>query len=118
MGDDLMGSSTSMPRWSEIKHKTQNYSRRTSYLNGNNQIFEHIFECTIQRNDKTEIIEIWKAKFKVVKFEENCNHDGFKIKNIYYLDEAQIVRSLYSIIETIGYIAIERLEVGLFKLLV
>ena len=111
MGDDLMGSSTSMPRWSKIKRKTQNYSRRTSYLNGNNQIFEHVFECSIQRNDKKEIIEIWKAEFRVAKFEENCNDDGIKIKNIYYLDEAQIVRkSLQYHSKTIGYIAVERLD--------
>ena len=111
MGDDIMGSSTSMPPWPKIDLKTQNYSRRTSYLTGNNQIFEHIFECFIKRDDEKEIIEIWKAEFNVIKFEEICYDNGFKIKNIYYLDEENIVRkSLQYHGETIGYITIERLD--------
>ena len=54
MGDDIMGSSSSMPQWTKIRDKTQPYVRKISYITGNNQIIEHIFECFAQRNPKTD----------------------------------------------------------------
>ena len=38
MGDDLMGSSSSMPPWSKINKKTEAYSRELNYITGNNKI--------------------------------------------------------------------------------
>ncbi|MFL2765841.1 MAG: YjbF family lipoprotein [Paracoccaceae bacterium] len=111
MGDDIMGSTSSIPPWSKINHKIYSYSRRISFITGNNQIFERTFECNIEKNDRKEIIEIWKVEFRITKFEETCENYNMKIKNIYYVDKEQIVRksSQYHG-KTIGYITIERLD--------
>ena len=111
MGDDVMGSSSSIPNWTKINQNTRGYSRKVSYLTGNNKISERKFECKIQKNNQREIIEIWDVQFRVTKFEEQCNHYGFKIKNIYYVDQDKVVRkSLQFHGDTIGYVTIERLD--------
>ena len=111
MGDDLMGSSSSMPTWSKINQKIQIYNREFSYISGNNKILKNVFKCNIRKTNKKEIIKIWDANFKVVKFEENCFNNSLKFKNIYYVDSKDIVRrsSQYHSI-TIGYILTERLD--------
>ena len=111
LGNDLMGSVSSMPPWSKIKNKNQTYSRELLYITGNNQIFKRSLKCNIQKTSKKEIIKIWDINFKVAAFEENCRKSGFEIKNIFYVDSQNIVRrsSQYHS-DTIGFIHIERLD--------
>ena len=40
MGDDLMGSSSSMPAWSKIGNSTKTYRRELIYTSGNNKILK------------------------------------------------------------------------------
>jgi len=111
MGDDLMGSSSSMPQWSKIKHNTKAYSRETRHINGDNKIFTNFFDCNIQKTKTNEIIKIWKVEFRVAKFEETCSHQGLEIKNTYYIDNREIVRRSQQYHgSTIGYIFTERLD--------
>ena len=111
MGDDLMGSTSSMPPWSEIKNKKQTYSRALNHITGNNKIFNRTFRCEIQKSGKGDIIKIWDVSFKVAIFEENCHYEGLKFKNNYYVDSKGLVRrSLQFHSNTIGSIKIERLD--------
>ena len=111
LGDDLMGSSSSMPPWSKIKYKKQIYDREIKYITGNNKILKLSLKCDIQKNSKKEIIKIWDINFKVFAFEENCRTSDLKFKNTYYVDTQNTVRrsSQYHS-DTIGYIKIERLD--------
>lgn len=111
MGNDLMGSSVSMPAWSKIDNSVKTYKRELSYISGNNKILKHSFECAIQKNDRQEIIKIWDLEFSVTKFNEKCNNNEFAIKNTYYLDEQEIVRrsSQYHSV-ALGYLLVERLD--------
>lgn len=111
MGDDLMGSSVSMPAWSKIDNSLKTFRRDLSYISGNNKILKHSFECTIQKNDRQEIIKIWDLEFSVTKFNEKCNINEFAIKNTYYLDDQEIVRrsSQYHSV-ALGYLLVERLD--------
>ena len=112
MGDDIMGSSSSTPKWQEIYSSSITiYNRKISYLTGNNKISERSFKCTIKRNGKKEIIKIWDVEFEVIKFIEKCNQDEFEINNVYYLDSKGIVRQSYQYhSETLGHIFIQRLD--------
>ena len=111
MGDDLMGSSVSMPAWSKIDNSVKTYRRELSYISGNNKILEHSFECSIEKNDRKEVIKIWDINFFVTKFKENCGNNEFEIKNTYYLDDQEIVRRASQFhSETLGYIFTERLD--------
>jgi len=111
MGDDVMGSTTSMPSWSNIKNEVIVYSRKIGYIAGNNKIFQRVFECKIKKINKTEVLEIWQVKFFTKKFEEICNSNGFEFKNFYYLDSSEIVRkSLQYHSSTLGYLTTERLD--------
>ena len=111
MGDDLMGSTSSMPPWPKIKDKEQNYIRELSYITGNNQISKIVFRCDIQKIGSGEVIEIWDINFTVNRLEENCLSDNFKTKNTYYLDDKGIVRKSFQYHSaTKGYILIERLD--------
>lgn len=111
MGDDLMGSTSSMPPWSKIKNKTQTYSRKLDHITGSNTIAKRVFSCNIEKTSSLEIIEIWDVAFKVARFEEQCYGSNFKFKNIYHLDTQGIVRksSQYHS-NTLGFILIERLD--------
>ena len=86
MGDDLMGSSSSMPSWSNINKKTGPYSRKLNHITGNNKISRRVFKCNIEKTSSTELIKIWDINFKVTKFEESCTYGSFTFKNIYYVD--------------------------------
>ena len=111
MGDDLMGSSSSMPPWSKINKKTDSYIREIDHMTGNNQISKRIFSCNIEKTSSIELINVWDINFKVAKFEEHCFNSNFTFKNIYYVDSQGIVRrsSQYHS-DTSGFIMIERLD--------
>ena len=111
MGDDLMGSSSSIPPWSKINEQTKTYSRELYYITGNNKISSRVFNCNIKKTNNEEFIKIWKIDFKVAKFEEQCFHRSLTFKNNYYVDALGIVRKSkqhHSV--TLGYITIERLD--------
>ena len=111
MGDDLMGSSSSMPPWEKISNKTERYRRELNYITGNNKISNRIFSCYIKKTSNEEHIEIWDMNFKVAKFEENCSNSSFTFKNIYHVDTQGVVRksSQYHS-DTLGFIIIARLD--------
>ena len=44
MGDDLMGSYSSIPKWSKIKNDTKSYSCKLHHLDGNNKIWTSFFK--------------------------------------------------------------------------
>lgn len=111
MGNDLMGVSSSMPSWKNIKNNGTTYIRKTSYLGGNNQLNTKNLICSIENIGKLENIVIWDVDFTVKKYEELCKYNDLTIKNIFYLDDSQIVRSSYQYhSETIGYLKTERLD--------
>ena len=111
MGDDLMGSSSSMPPWSNITKKTKNYRRELNHITGNNKISKSVFGCNIKKTSAEEQIKIWDINFKVDKFEENCSDSSLTLKNTYQVDTRGIVRrSLQYHSKTLGYILIERLD--------
>lgn len=111
MGDDLMGSYSSMPQWSTVDKNTETYNREFRHLNGINEITRDIFECTIGKSKSKEFIEIWQVTFHVTKFEEKCIYNGLEIKNIYYVDDRKIVRKSKQYHgKTLGYILTERLD--------
>ena len=111
MGDDIMGSSSTMPHWSKIGYKTIIYSRRTNYITGDNKISQQEFKCRIHKNDKKEFIQVWEVEFKVTKFTEKCISAKFEIINSYFLDNNEIIRQSNPYhCETLGYILIPRLD--------
>ena len=111
MGDDIMGSSSNMPKWSKIDYNFKTYKREVSYLNGNNKIYKRIYKCNVQKSNKKELIKIWEVEFLVTKFAELCDYNGLEIQNFYYLDDREIVRksSQYHS-DTLGYISTQRLD--------
>ncbi len=111
MGDDLMGSSSSMPPWSKIGDDIKIYKRELMYITGNNKILKHKFQCSIEKNNRQEVIKIWDINFSVTRFQENCSNNEYELNNTYYVDDRKIVRraSQYHS-ETIGYILTERLD--------
>ena len=111
MGDDLMGSSSSMPSWSKINKKTEIYSRELNHLNGNNRISKRIFNCNIEKTSSGNLIKIWDINFKVDKFEESCSDGSLMFNNTYQVDTQGIVRrSTQHHSKTLGSILIERLD--------
>ena len=106
-----MGSTSSIPLWSKINKTTETYSRELIYINGNNEITKHVFNCDIKKIKSGELITIWDINFKVAKFEEECSNNILTFKNTYHADSQGIVRkSLQYHSETLGYITIERLD--------
>ena len=111
MGDDLMGSSSSMPTWSNINQNAENYSREFNHISGNNKISKRVFSCHIEKTSSDEQIEIWDITFKVAKFEERCSNSSLTFKNVYHVDTQGIIRkSLQYHSQTLGSITIERLD--------
>ena len=111
MGDDLMGSSSSMPVWSKINKKPETYSRELQHITGNNKIYRRILNCNIEKTSSDEQIKIWDITFKVDQFEERCSDSSLTLKNTYQVDTRGIVRrSLQYHSKTLGYILIERLD--------
>ena len=111
MGDDLMGSSLSMPPWSNITKKTEAYNRELIHITGNNKISKSVFSCQVEKTSSKELIKIWDINFKVANFEEHCSNDRLTFKNVYHVDTQGIIRrSLQYHSVTLGYILIERLD--------
>ena len=111
MGDDLMGSSSSIPPWKKIDAKTQTYRRELDHITGNNKISKRIFSCDIQKGSSGKLIEIWGVKFKVTKFEEKCYNKDLTFKNNYHVDTQGIVRRSFQYHgDTLGSILLERLD--------
>ena len=111
MGDDLMGSSSSMPFWLNMEDETQSYSRVLIHITGNNKISRRVFKCNIKKIINREVIKIWEVTFKVDRFEENCRSKSHSFRNIYYIDTQGIVRKSFQYhSDTIGYILMERLD--------
>ena len=111
MGDDLMGSSSSMPPWSNINNKIEMYSRELNHIKGNNKMSRLVFSCNIEKSSSYKQIEIWDINFKVTKFEEQCSNNSLTFKNVYQVDTKGIVRkSLQYHSQTLGSIKIERLD--------
>jgi len=111
MGDDLMGSSSSMPSWSKVNKKILTYSRELAHITGNNKISRSVFNCDIEKTSSEEQIVIWDINFKVAKFVEQCSIGSFTFKNTYQVDARGIVRrsSQYHS-DTLGFVKIERLD--------
>jgi len=111
MGNDLMGSHSSIPKWSKINKNTEIFSRELNYITGNNKISRHVLICGIKKIRSGDLIKIWDINFKVDKFEESCSSSSLTFKNTYQVDVLGIVRrsSQYHS-ETIGSILIERLD--------
>lgn len=111
MGDDLMGSTSSMPLWSKINKTTETYRRELIHITGNNKIAKRVFSCQARKTSSKELIKIWDINFKVVKFEEHCSNDRRSFKNVYHVDTQGIVRrSLQYHSETLGSLLLERLD--------
>ena len=110
MGDDLMGSSSTMPRWSEI-NSSINYKRNMKYLSGNNQILTKVFNCVIEKTNNEKIITVWQIPFTTKVYQETCQGVDDVIKNTYFVDYSLVVRkSLQFHSSSIGYITTERLD--------
>ena len=111
MGDDLMGSTSSMQTWSNIIKKTETYSRELIHITGNNKISKRIFSCDIEKTNNEEFVRIWDVNFKVKRFEELCSNGSLTFKNVYYVDTQGVTRrsSQYHS-DTIGFIKVERLD--------
>ena len=111
MGDDLMGSSSSMPVWPKINKKTETYIRELNHVTGNNKISKRVLSCNLEKTSSEEQIKIWDVNFKVARFKESCFDGSFKFENTYYVDDQNIVRksSQYHS-DTLGAITIERLD--------
>ena len=110
MGDDVMGSTSSMPPWENINGNAI-YVRNLSYLSGDNKIYTKKFGCEIRKNSSDEKINIWGVTVSLRKYEETCTFNEEIINNHYYLDDNLIVRKSYQYLsETVGYIITERLD--------
>ena len=111
MGNDLMGSSSSIPKWSKINKNPEIFSREHDYITGNNKISTRVFVCGIEKTRSGDLIKIWDINFKVDKFEESCSDGRLTFKNTYQVDALGIVRrsSQYHS-ETLGSLLIERLD--------
>ena len=111
MGDDLMGSTSSIPPWSKIGQKAQIYSREYNYITGNNKILKRVFTCDIKKTGKEKSIEIWDINFKAAQFKESCSNSSLEIENTYYVDSKGVVRrSSQYLSDAVGYIFTERLD--------
>ena len=85
MGNDLIGSSSSMPEWSKIGYDERSYKRELSYISGNNRIVNIRLSATSKKNNQKELIKIWELSFFVTVFEENCDSNGFEIKKYFFI---------------------------------
>ena len=110
MRNDVMGSSSSMPFWSEITD-TSEYSRQISYLGGDNQIQSNTFSCTVKTANKRSTIIIFDVPFETQEFIETCTNNTEQLKNNYFIDQKKIVRkSVQYHSPALGYLTIERVD--------
>ena len=110
LGDDIMGSRTSMPSWTEIS-TLANYKRAHSYLVQDNKIKVNEYDCEISKIADNQPLEIFEEVFTTTHFVEFCSGEEIEIKNEYYIDTQNIVRkSLQFHSPFIGYLIFERLD--------
>jgi len=110
MRRDLMGSTSSVPTWSEIKN-TSEYSRQISYLGGDNQTYSKTFSCTMRKHNKQTSITIFDVPFDVQEYVETCMSNTDILENTYFVDPKNVVRrSKQYHGPALGYLLIERLE--------
>jgi hypothetical protein len=110
MRGDVMGGTSSMPSWTEVKD-TSEYTRQISYLSGNNQTKTETYSCSIERDKKRSSVTIFDVDFSVQKYRENCTYGAIKLDNIYFVDNKSIVRKTTQYHgPAVGYVTIERLD--------
>lgn len=110
MRNDVMGSKSSMPSWSNIKD-TSEYNRQISYLTGDNQLESMVFSCKIKKHISQTNITIFDLPFTTQEFVEICSNTLEKVENIYFVDQKNIVRkSLQYHGKGLGFLIIERLD--------
>lgn len=110
LGDDIMAGKSFMPSWTDL-NLTSRYIRKLSYLSGNNSLITKEFSCQIKKKSNKKTITIWEIQFTVKEFEEICKWKNKLIKNVYYVDEHEIVRKSWQYhSDTLGYLVIERLD--------
>ena len=110
MGDDVMGSTSSMPSWSVLLNSEQ-YVRQITYLTGNNFLQNKTFKCVIKKVTENDVQEIWGIVHKTKKYKEDCVNPNTKFSNVYYVDKLGVVRrSKQYHSDTLGYIITERIE--------
>ena len=110
MRGDIMGSSSSMPPWTNIEDISE-YTRQISYLSGNNQTESKTYSCTIKKDKKRSSVSIFDVQFNVQKFHEICTYGAIKLNNVYFVDKEIIVRkSIQYHGPALGYVTTERLD--------
>ena len=110
MRNDLMGSTSSMPLWSDI-NETSEYTRKISYLGGDNKTYFKTFSCIMEKHDNQSSITIFDVQFETQEFLEVCINSKEKFENIYFIDDKNVVRrSKQYHGQAIGYLTIERLD--------
>ena len=110
MRNDVMGSTSSMPSWSNIKNTTE-ITRQFFYLSGDNQMESKTFLCKLKKHNNQSIITIFDVPFVTQEFVENCENKMENLKNNYFLDRKNIVRrSIQYHGPALGYLIIERLD--------
>ena len=76
MGDDIMGGASGFSSWEKITGNAKSFTRKLSYLSGDNKIYFQEFKCRIRKNNEKEFVEIWDVTFLVTKFTEECHYSG------------------------------------------
>jgi hypothetical protein len=110
MRGDVMGSTSSMPSWADVKD-TSEYTREISHLLGNNQTESKTYSCIIERDRKRSFVTIFDVEFSVQKHREICTHDAIKLTNVYFVDNQTLVRkSIQYHGPVLGHVTIERLD--------
>ena len=110
MGNDIMGSSSEMAPWKKAKLQ-KDYSRKISFLTGNNKINTLTFECELFLKNEKEYVKIFDLNFATSYYVEQCISTEIGFINEYYVDDQKIVRrSKQYHSETLGYILTERLD--------
>jgi hypothetical protein len=110
MRGDVMGSTSSMPSWADVKDISE-YTRQISYLSGNNQTKTETYLCSIERDKNRSSVTIFDVDFSVQKYRENCTYGAIKLDNIYFVDNKSIVRKTTQYHgPAVGYVTIERLD--------
>ena len=110
MRSDVMGSTSSMPPWSDIKASSE-YYRQISYLGGDNQKYLKIYACILKKHKKQATIKIFDVPFDVQQYVETCISNKEKLKNVHFVDNTNIVRrSVQYHGPALGYLIIERLD--------
>ena len=110
MRNDLMGATSSIPNWSQIK-KSASYNRELTYLDGNNQIYVQQFACDIETDASRSSITVFDLEFIVKRYNEKCIGDGSMINNVYFVDKKGIVRrSIQYHGQDLGSLLIERID--------